>query len=110
MAAPRIVYLDSVSPAGKPVDAPAFEALMAPLGPFEPSPRIAVAVSGGPDSLALCLLADRWTRARGGTAIGLTVDHGLRPESRAEAAQVRGWLASRAIAHRTLRWTQRAAH
>ena len=78
---------------------------MAPLGPFEPAPRIAVAVSGGSDSLALCLLADRWARARGGTVFGLTVDHRLRPESGAEAAQVRRWLAARAITHRTLRWT-----
>ena len=77
---------------------------MAPLGPFEPAPRIAVAVSGGPDSLALCLLADRWARARGGAVLGLTVDHGLRSESGAEAAQVRRWLEARAIAHRTLRW------
>ena len=77
---------------------------MAPLGPFEPAPRIAVAVSGGPDSLALCLLVDCWARAREGTAYVLTVDHRLRPESAAEAAQVRRWLASRAIAHRTLRW------
>ena len=78
---------------------------MAPLGPFEPAPRIAVAVSGGPDSLALCLLANSWVRARGGTLFALTVDHGLRPESGAEAAQVRRWLAGRAISHRTLRWT-----
>ena len=78
---------------------------MAPLGPFEPAPRIAVAVSGGSDSLALCLLADRWARARGGTVFGLTVDHCLRPESGAEAAQVRRWLAARAVSHRTLRWT-----
>ena len=78
---------------------------MAALGPFEPAPRIAVAVSGGCDSLALCLLAERWARARGGTVFGLTVDHRLRPESGAEAAQVRRWLAARAIAHRTLRWT-----
>ena len=77
---------------------------MAPLGPFEPAPRVAVAVSGGPDSLALCLLADRWARAKGGAVFGLTVDHGLRPESGAEAAQVRRWLAARGLAHRTLRW------
>ena len=78
---------------------------MAPLGPFEPAPRIAVAVSGGSDSLALCLLADRWARARGGAVFGLTVDHRLRPESGAEAAQVRRWLAACAISHRTLRWS-----
>ena len=78
---------------------------MQPLGPFEPAPRVAVAVSGGSDSLALCLLADRWAQARGGTVFALTVDHGLRPEAGAEAAQVRRWLAARAISHRTLQWT-----
>ena len=105
MAAPRIVSPTTADPGEEPIDADAFEALMAPLGPFEPAPRVAVAVSGGSDSLALCLLADRWARARGGTVFGLTVDHRLRPESGAEAAQVRRWLAARAISHRTLRWT-----
>ena len=104
MAAPRIVTPESADPGAAAIDAAAFDSLMAPLGPFEPAPRVAVAVSGGPDSLALCLLADRWARARGGTAYALTVDHGLRLESAAEAAQVRRWLAVRAIAHRTLRW------
>ena len=104
MAAPRIVTPESTDPSAAAIDAAAFDALMAPLGPFEPAPRIAVAVSGGPDSLALCLLADRWARARGGRAFGLTVDHGLRPESGTEAAQVRRWLAARGITHRTLHW------
>ena len=104
LAAPRIVTPDDADTGAASIDAPAFEALMALLGPFEPAPRIAVAVSGGPDSLALCLLAGRWARARGGAAYGLTVDHGLRSESGAEAAQVRRWLASHGIAHRTLRW------
>jgi len=108
MAAPRIVTPEAAGPgtarAGTAVGAAAFEALMAPLGPFEPAPRIAVAVSGGADSLALCLLAERWARARGGAVFGLTVDHRLRPEAGAEAAQVRRWLAARAIPHRTLRW------
>lgn len=107
MAAPCIVTPEGAGPGTALLDAPAFEALMAPLGPFEPTPRIAVAVSGGPDSLALCLLADRWARARGGAVIGLTVDHRLRPESGAEARQVRRWLAARAIPHRTLPWTGR---
>jgi tRNA(Ile)-lysidine synthase len=61
-------------------------------------------VSGGPDSLALAILADRWARARGGEAWALIVDHGLRPESAAEAATVGGWLAARGIPHAVLPW------
>jgi tRNA(Ile)-lysidine synthase len=90
--------------ASLPLDADAFAALMAPLGPFESHPLLAVAVSGGADSLALCLLADAWARARDGTVIGLTVDHGLRPEAAAEAARVGSWLAARGIRHRVLAW------
>ncbi|MDA8231909.1 MAG: tRNA lysidine(34) synthetase TilS [Magnetospirillum sp.] len=78
---------------------------MAPLGPFEADPQIAVAVSGGPDSLALALLAADWAAARGGRAHCLTVDHRLRPQSTAEAETVGGWLAARGIAHAILPWT-----
>jgi tRNA(Ile)-lysidine synthase len=74
------------------------------LGGFEARPLIAVAVSGGPDSLALVLLAERWARQRGGQAWALTVDHGLRPESAEEARTVAGWLAARAIPHDILVW------
>jgi tRNA(Ile)-lysidine synthase len=74
------------------------------LGGFEPAPRLAVAVSGGADSLALMLLAEGWARRQGGSAIGLTVDHRLRPESADEARQVAVWLAARDISHRTLVW------
>ena len=77
---------------------------MAGLGPFERRPRLAIAVSGGPDSLALCLLAERWARARDGTVVGLIVDHGLRPTSTAEARQAASWLAARGIAQRILPW------
>jgi tRNA(Ile)-lysidine synthase len=77
---------------------------MEPLGPFEPAPRIAVAVSGGPDSMALVLLIGRWARARRGAAVALTVDHGLRPESAAEARQVGLWMRAHGIGHRVLRW------
>jgi tRNA(Ile)-lysidine synthase len=89
--------------AATPSDAP-FERAMSRLGPFEPAPALAVAVSGGADSLALCLLAERWARARGGTVIGLTVDHRLRPESAAEAAAVARILDARGIGHETLVW------
>jgi len=47
--------------------------------------RIGVAVSGGPDSLALLLLAHE---AYPGRVAAATVDHGLRPESGPEAAFV----------------------
>src|SRR5271154_2169217 len=75
------------------------------LGGFEARPQVAVAVSGGPDSLALILLAERWARQRGGQAWALTVDHGLRPESAEEARTVAGWLANSAIPHDILVWT-----
>ena len=77
---------------------------MAALGPFEREPVVAAAVSGGADSMALCLLAHPWARRRSGRLVALTVDHGLRPGSRAEAARVGQWLAQRGIAHRVLRW------
>ena len=52
--------------------------------------EVALAVSGGPDSMALLLLADRWRRARikrGQVAPDLviySIDHGLRPEAASE--------------------------
>ncbi len=77
---------------------------MAVVGPFEAFPHLAVAVSGGADSLALCLLARRWAGARGGRVTALTVDHGLRSGARVEAMRVRGWLNERAIEHELLTW------
>lgn len=81
-----------------------FASLMARLGPFEPDPVLAVAVSGGADSMALALLADQWARAQGGRVEALIVDHGLRPESAAEAARVGQWLTARGISHHVLVW------
>ncbi|MDB5410035.1 MAG: tRNA lysidine(34) synthetase TilS [Rhodospirillales bacterium] len=94
---------DAVDPA-TPLGDDEFAACMALLPPFERRPFIAIAVSGGPDSLALALLADRWARHRGGRIVALTVDHGLRPESADEARRVADWLAGRGIAHATLTW------
>src|SRR3954454_6368507 len=50
-----------------------------------PSARVSIAVSGGPDSVALLLLA---AAARPGLVEAATVDHRLRPESAAEAVMV----------------------
>ena len=60
-------------------------AAMDRLGPFEPRPRLAVAVSGGADSMALAILMRDWVRQRDGSATALVVDHGLRAASAGEA-------------------------
>ena len=49
------------------VTAEHFARCMAALGPFEPRPQVAAAVSGGPDSLALALLLRDWLAPRGGS-------------------------------------------
>ena len=76
---------------------------MAPLGPFGAVPRLAVAVSGGPHSLALALMARDWVAARGGSVLALVADHGLRPESGAEADHVMALLAKAGIEAECLR-------
>ena len=73
---------------------------------IDPGARIGVAVSGGPDSLALLLLA---AAARPGQMEAATVDHALREESRAEAETV-GEVCSRlGVPHAILaaRWSER---
>ncbi|MHA1114293.1 MAG: tRNA lysidine(34) synthetase TilS [Alphaproteobacteria bacterium] len=87
-----------------PLGAAEFARRMADFGPFERPPLVAVAVSGGADSTALCLLAAEWAQERGGRCVALTVDHGLRPESAAEARAVGRRLRARGIAHRILAW------
>jgi tRNA(Ile)-lysidine synthase len=71
------------------------------------SPALVLAVSGGPDSTALMLLAARWAKARKKSPklIAITVDHGLRPESAREAVAVKRRAAALGIEHRTMRWT-----
>jgi tRNA(Ile)-lysidine synthase len=96
----------SLSTAAQPLTGGEFAAAIGELGHFEKAPFLAVAVSGGPDSLALAILADRWARERGGQICALTVDHRLRPESAAEASRVQGWLAARAIRHEVLVWRE----
>jgi tRNA(Ile)-lysidine synthase len=66
--------------------------------------RIALAVSGGADSLALLDCADRWRRASGTTVVVLTVDHRLRPGSAREAAAVAAMARARGIAAHVLTW------
>jgi len=87
----------------RPLDAPDFAALLDPLLLDAPAPaRIAVACSGGPDSMALAWLAQHWCRARGVALLVLIVDHALRPESAAEAELTQARLAQAGIPARIL--------
>ncbi|WP_286828121.1 MULTISPECIES: tRNA lysidine(34) synthetase TilS [Kordiimonas] len=60
---------------------------------------LAVAVSGGPDSLCLVLLASEIANV-----VCLTVDHGLRPESAAESATLEKLMADKGIPCHRLVW------
>lgn len=75
-------------------------------GFFSPSPpaEIGVAVSGGSDSLALLVLLSDWRDAGGPVLRAVTVDHGLRPEAAAEAAEVAALCRGMDVAHDTLEW------
>lgn len=77
------------------------DALLAPLEAFG---TFVVAVSGGPDSIALLLMAAGWAKRRGAALSAATVDHGLRPESAAEAEGVADLCARLGVPHVTLVW------
>lgn len=66
---------------------------------------LAVAVSGGPDSLALMDLLYHWAAERKIEIHALTVDHGLRPEAKAEAEKVDAMCRSYSnLSHQILEW------
>lgn len=67
---------------------------------------VAVGVSGGPDSMALCYLLSRWAEMRGDLRVhAISVDHGLRLEAAQEVVRVaeivRDWPC---ITHHALIW------
>jgi tRNA(Ile)-lysidine synthase len=70
-------------------------------------PAIALAVSGGADSLALMLLAQRWVASLDAAPrlVVYSVDHGLRPEAAAEVAMVLQAAAALGLPARGLAWT-----
>jgi tRNA(Ile)-lysidine synthase len=87
-----------------PVSAAEAQTLFADL---RSAPALLLAVSGGPDSTALMVLAARWRAAlaNGPALIAVTVDHGLRAESRREARAAKALATRLGIRHRTMRWT-----
>jgi len=89
-----------------PISAAEAQTLFAPLAD---APSLVLAISGGPDSTALLMLAARWRKARkrGPRLIAVTVDHGLRRESGGEARAVKRLARRLGVPHRTLRWQGR---
>ena len=71
------------------------------------APAIVLAVSGGPDSVALMWLMARWRRdlAAAPRLVAVTVDHGLRAEAAREAREVKRLARELDLPHRTMRWT-----
>jgi tRNA(Ile)-lysidine synthase len=93
----------SAADAAAPVSAAEAKTLFDPLAEAS---ALVLAVSGGADSTALLVLAARWRRARktGPRLLAVTVDHGLRRESGAEARAVKRLARRLGVAHRTMRW------
>lgn len=103
----RALSATALQPDQSPVDPAVFAARLDALldGRADAAGALAVAVSGGPDSMALLHLVDLWARRRGGELIVYTVDHRLRPDAADEAAAVARHARARGRRHRTLAWT-----
>jgi tRNA(Ile)-lysidine synthase len=73
---------------------------------WKAAPALVLAVSGGPDSIALMWLAARWRRGlkRGPRLIAVTIDHGLRAGAAREARDVKRLARALELEHRTMRW------
>jgi tRNA(Ile)-lysidine synthase len=95
----------SAADGAKPIDTAELPSLFVELG--VPNRAVVLAVSGGPDSTALLVLAARWRKAirNGPKLVAVTVDHGLRPEAKREAVGVKRLARSLGIEHRTVRWS-----
>ena len=59
---------------------------------FEKNPTVAVAVSGGPDSMSLLFLLNAFIKYKKGNLTALIVDHGIRKNSKEEAKYISTYL------------------
>jgi tRNA(Ile)-lysidine synthase len=93
-----------VAEVGRPLSAAETKDLFSDL---TSAPALVLAVSGGPDSTALLFVAARWraSRKHGPKLLAVTVDHGLRKESAAEARAVARLAKKLGVPHRTLHWS-----
>lgn len=72
--------------------------------PFDGARHVLLGVSGGADSTALLVMAADWSNGRTTKLTAVTVDHGLRPESKDEAKSVAKLAKSLGVPHRILVW------
>lgn len=81
-----------------------FSQAMRVFSPYETKAEIAIALSGGGDSVALLHLAAYWARSHDMRLRAVTVDHGLRSASLTETQTVAGWAEDMGIKHNILKW------
>ena len=74
------------------------------LAKLKLSKKIAVAVSGGPDSLALTILLNEYAIQNNIELNALSIDHGLRKSSSSELSWLSSELKKKKIKHRILEW------
>ena len=70
-----------------------FKSLLENSEYFENKPHIGVGVSGGPDSMALAYLLNKWIKYKKGKLTAIVFDHGIRNNSKIESLQVKKMLA-----------------
>ena len=80
-----------------------FDSLLKKNFVFEKNPKIAVGVSGGPDSMALTFLLNNWINKNKGALIVLIIDHGIRKESYVESIKIQRYLNQNKIKAKIIR-------
>ncbi len=88
-----------------PIESEEFASLVEAFAPL--SSKLALAVSGGPDSMALAYCAKRWGQR---DLVALIVEHGLRPESPTEAVEVKKRLEAMGIETEVFTWKHEDIH
>lgn len=81
-----------------------FKEEISSLLPLKKQPKVAVAVSGGSDSLALAILLNKILQESGGELFCITIDHGLRENSAIEAIKVKKLLKRHNIKQEIISW------